>query len=47
MGEFLGSPVKEKVSVEKENKIVKKILKSYVMLLVECKVGGRGWKMLS
>jgi len=54
MGEFLSTPIKEKVSEDNEDQFVKikTIIIHYLNLIrldmvhVECKVGEKGWKIL-
>ena len=48
MGEFLSTPIKDKVSEDNENELVinKQITNRFVTVLVECKDGVREWKTL-
>jgi hypothetical protein len=45
MGEFLATPIKDKVSEENENSVLKYRKYKVDMLHVECKDGEREWKI--
>jgi hypothetical protein len=46
MGEFLSTPIRDKISEDGENEIVNflKLICSYAMELVACKAGEKEWK---